>query len=142
MMKKLYILTLFSCVTLSAQVDSTGIQPKKMVDFDVDSTQINTHGVFNFEKVGSDQDSITAPASVKEMPGTSVEMMAQYTLKGLEVSGGTPYSTNQILVARKLKFLVRKSIMRLKNYGELTCSLMLSSSLLKLWGTKFILELI
>lgn len=97
MMKKLYILTLFSCVTLSAQVDSTGIQPKKVVDFDVDSTQINTHGVFNFEKVGSKQDTITVPAPAKEMPGTSVQMMAQYTLKGLEVSGGTPYSTNQIL---------------------------------------------
>ena len=80
---------------LNAQVDSTTIVREPMVNFEVDSTQINT----DFLSMQSDTvilDSLAVAPPV-EMPGTSVQMMNTYILKGLDVSGGTPYSTNQIL---------------------------------------------
>src|SRR5690606_30507565 len=95
MKNKIFLLTLFSCFILNAQVDSTGIQPQRMVEFDIDSTEINTNDLFNMESDMGQNDTIATPAV--EMPGTAVQMMAQYILKGLDVSGGTPYSTNQIL---------------------------------------------
>lgn len=95
-MKKLFLLTLtFALFVLNAQEDSTAIQRVRMVDFEVDSTQIDT----DFLKIISDTvilDTI-APVQPVEQPGSAVQMMSRYTLKDMEVSGGTPYSKNQIL---------------------------------------------
>ncbi|MDO5655142.1 MAG: POTRA domain-containing protein [Flavobacteriaceae bacterium] len=86
-MKKLFVLTLSLVLfNLHAQQDSTALHQRNIVNFEMDSTRIET----NF--LNLPQDTI-----VIEQPGTAVQLMSTYVLKGLEVSGGTPYSTNQIL---------------------------------------------
>lgn len=85
MMKKLFLLSfLVSYTFIFAQIDSTNIHHQSMVDFQVDST-------------GVDSLKLDIPPKPVEQPGNTVQMMSRYTLAGLEVSGGTPYSTNQIL---------------------------------------------
>ena len=95
-MKQLYFINLLLVFfTLNAQTDSTGIKRESMVNFDIDSTQINTDFLnMPLDSVGTD--TIAQPMPV-EQPGTAVQMMNRYNLKDLEVSGGTPYSKNQIL---------------------------------------------
>ena len=96
MKKHIFIIILLSCFVLNAQVDSTGIQSPRMVDFQIDSTQFDTNELFSSENF-SISDTLETTESTEELPGTKIEYMQRYNLKELQVSGGTPYSTNQIL---------------------------------------------
>lgn len=97
MKKNIFLIIFLSCLALNAQVDSTGIQTQSIIDFEIDSTQYDAAELFNLENISLTDTIETKTEPAQELPGTAVEYMQRYNLKALEVSGGTPYSTSQIL---------------------------------------------